>query len=72
MLFVLPALAASVAYSSDVIYARMALEEMSLYMFVFILCVCYAVVGITMLIFKFKDIKSYVTNVKNNKKEISC
>jgi drug/metabolite transporter (DMT)-like permease len=67
MLFILPALGASLAYSSDVIFGKLALEEMPMYLFIFILAMCYLVLAIGMFILKPKEITSYFNQKANLK-----
>lgn len=59
------ALASSLAYSSDVVWGKMALDEMPMYVFVFLLAACYTVVGITMLALSPRSITGYISNKKN-------
>lgn len=67
MLYIVPAIGASLAYSSDVIFARLALENMNMYVFIFILAACYCVVAISLLFYKYDEISQYFSQQKNTK-----
>ena len=67
MLFMLPALGASIAYSSDVLFGKLALDEMPMYIFIFILAACYTVVAICMYLYDRKTITGYIAKKQNLK-----
>lgn len=61
------ALLSSLAYSSDVLWGKMALDEMPMYIFTFLLAACYAVVGVAMYMFRPGDISSYLAKAANRR-----
>lgn len=63
----LASLGASLAYSTDVLFGKMALEEMPMFVFVFILALCYSVLAMTMFLLKPDVLKQYLTEKKNIK-----
>lgn len=67
MLFLIPALAASFAYSTDVLFGKMALDEMSMYLFIFVVSCFYMILALIMLAWKPKYIVNYVSDKKNRK-----
>lgn len=60
MLSYATALLCALAYASDAVIGKLALEEMSTYAFVFVLCVCYTVLGIGMLVYDRRRIVPYL------------
>jgi drug/metabolite transporter (DMT)-like permease len=65
MWYVIPAILSSVAYSSDVIFAKLALDAMSTYVFVFILAVCYSILAIGMIAWRPREITLFLTDASN-------
>lgn len=63
----LASLAASFAYSTDVLFGKMALDEMPMYLFIFVVSCCYMVLALIMFIWKPKYISNYVSERKNHK-----
>lgn len=61
------ALMSSLAYSSDVLWGKMALDEMPMYIFTFLLAACYTVVGIVMYMFDPGAISRYMTAAANKR-----
>lgn len=66
-MFVLPALGASLAYSTDVVFGKLALDDMPMVIFTFVLSICYAVLAIGLFVWQPTKIREYVTNKKNTK-----
>lgn len=64
---ILASLGASLAYSTDVLFGKMALEEMPMFVFVFILALCYTVLAMIMFLVKPDVLKQYLTEKKNIK-----
>jgi len=69
MLYIITSFLSSVMYSSDVIFGKLALEEMPFYIFVFILSLLYAILGIILYLYNPHVINNYIKN-KNNRKNI--
>lgn len=67
MWFVLPALASSLAYSTDVIFGKMALDGMDLYVFIFVLAFCYVILAIIMFAARPRKLIDYFSNPKNKR-----
>ena len=67
MLYIIYALLSSIAYSSDVIFGKMALEEMPMSIFVFILSFLYFILGIILYIWKRNEINDYIKKPDNYK-----
>lgn len=55
-------LAASIAYSTDVLFAKMALDEMPMFVFIFIVAICYTILAAVMFLWKPKIIKDYLSD----------
>lgn len=60
-------LLSSLAYSSDVLFAKLALDELPFNVFIFILVFCYFIYGIYIYIFNNKIINNYIFDKKNSK-----
>lgn len=67
MFFVLPALASSLAYSTDAVIVRSALEKMPLHVFIFVLALLYAVVAVGLWMWRGREISAYVADKRNRK-----
>jgi drug/metabolite transporter (DMT)-like permease len=65
MYFIGPALAASLAYGSDAIFGKLALDDMPMYIFIFILSFCYFILAIVMFVAKPNTVWTYLKNPKN-------
>jgi drug/metabolite transporter (DMT)-like permease len=64
--FYIPLLS-SLAYSSDVLFAKLALDEIPFNVFIFILVFCYFIYGVYIYIFNKKIINDYLLDKKNIK-----
>lgn len=60
-------LGASVAYSTDVLFGKMALDEMPMFVFIFILALCYAILAVVMIVLKPDTLKNYLIEKQNIK-----
>jgi drug/metabolite transporter (DMT)-like permease len=67
MLFVMPSLLAAMAYSSDVIFGKMALDSMPLFVFVAIICIMYTITGVLMLAWDHGMIVRYFAQPTNRR-----
>jgi uncharacterized membrane protein len=65
MLFIIYALLASIAYSTDVIFGKLALDNMNIIIFTFFIGLCYTFLSFIIYIFNYNKINSYLIN-KNN------
>lgn len=61
------ALAAAGAYSTDVIFTKMALDKMPMYVFLTIICCVYFMMFLGLMLWKGPMIKTYLTNKANLK-----
>ena len=68
MIYIL-AFLATFLYSFDVIFAKLALDNMPMFMFIFIMSILYTILGFVIYINNYKYINNYFTN-NNNKKYI--
>lgn len=66
-MFYLPAFGAAIAYGSDAIFGKIALKDMPLTVFIFILAAVYFVMAIGMLIMYRQQLYVYFSNRKNDR-----
>ena len=64
---VIPALLSSLAYSSDAIFGKFALNKMNMFVFTFLLSLTYAVLSIFLFIMQPKQLWQYITDKRNHK-----
>lgn len=64
--FIFPLLS-SLAYSSDVLFGKLALDDMPFNIFLFLLAVCYTIFGIFIYIQNISKINNYLFSNKNRK-----
>jgi len=64
--FIFPLLS-SLAYSSDVLFGKIALDEMPFDVFLFLLGICYTVFSIFIYIYNYTKINKYLLDEKNRK-----
>lgn len=69
MFFIVTALTSSILYSLDSIYGKMALDDMPMYVFIFILSFCYLAIAIGMYVYNPGLLHDYLTQ-KNKSKYI--
>ena len=67
MLNIIFALISSIAYSTDVIFGKLALNNMNMYIFTFILSLCYSFIGIILYTLNPSIINEYFNNKENKK-----
>jgi len=65
MLQYLFSLLSSLAYSSDVLFGKLALDEMPFEIFLFFLSICYTIFGIVIYIYNYSKINNYILQLKN-------
>lgn len=61
------ALFSATAYSTDVIFAKQALNNMPIYIFLLIVCSLYVLLSIAIILWKRKEVVQYFTTKKNTK-----
>ena len=67
MLNILLAIITSLAYSTDVIFAKIALDNMPFFIFLFILAICYLILGTIIFFIYSKPIINYFSKIENKK-----
>ena len=65
MWYAIPAILSSAAYSSDVIFGKLALDAMPTHVFIFLLSVCYAVLAAAMLAWRPGAIVAFLADAAN-------
>lgn len=66
-MYIITSILSSIMYSSDVIFGKLALEEMPIFIFVFILSISYGLLGILLYIYNPIIINKYIKDKKNTK-----
>ena len=63
--YAIPAVLSSAAYSSDVIFGKLALDKMPTHVFIFLLSACYAALAVGMVAWRPREIASYLADASN-------
>jgi drug/metabolite transporter (DMT)-like permease len=66
MIFIISGILSALAYSSDSIFGKIALEGLPLNIYFIIVSFIYAIVGIILFLFNFKDVSTYLRREKEN------
>ena len=66
MIFIISGILSALAYSSDSIFGKIALEGLPLNIYFIIVSFIYAIVGIILFLFNYKDVSIYLRREKEN------
>lgn len=66
MIFIISGLLAAIAYSSDSIFGKIALEGLPLHIYFIIVSLIYSIVGLLLFIYNYKEVVYYLKKENNN------